>query len=185
MAINGLRYAAGAYATTSDLASNAGLNLVAVSTFSAVSSVSVNNCFTTSYDNYRIVITCTAATTADFGTTLRLRVSGTDNSSSNYAWSGVYATSGASGTEGGGTGQSSFKTGAGYNTGLITVVDVLNPFASNYTSYLESGVRPNEAGIRTHGGSFNATTSFDGFTFAPASGTVTGTVRVYGYKNSI
>jgi hypothetical protein len=160
-----------------------GMDLVNTTTFSAVSSVSVNSCFTSTYDNYRIIITCTAATTADFGTTLRLRVSGTDNSSSNYAWSGVYATSGATGTEGGGTGQSSFKTGAGYNTGLITVVDVLNPFASNYTSYLELGVRPNEAGIRTHGGSFNATTSFDGFTFAPASGTVTGTVRVYGYKN--
>lgn len=35
-----------------------------------------------------------------------------------------------------------------------------------------------------YAGWFNAITQFDGFTILPASGTMTGTIRVYGMRNS-
>jgi hypothetical protein len=37
--------------------------------------------------------------------------------------------------------------------------------------------------LRTASAAHNLATAYDGFTFYPAAGTITGTVRVYGYTN--
>ena len=184
MAINGLRYAAGAYATTSDLASNAGLNLVAVSTFSAASSVSVNNCFSATYDNYKIIIvgTSSAGNSASF----RLRASGSDITSANYASMGWYWGSSASGYDSGGSGsgltQARFGVFGSTPSENIQVIDIASPALARrkvYTVLLGESTY-----IRSWTGSFESTTTADGISIYPASGTITGNLRIYGYQNS-
>lgn len=61
MAINGLLYESGVYATTGDLAVAGGLVYITGSTFSASSAVNVNNCFSSTYENYRVVVSFTSA----------------------------------------------------------------------------------------------------------------------------
>ena len=56
--------AAGTVATTAYADTAGGLQLITTQTFSAVSAVNVNNCFTSTYDNYQVVISGTTPSTA-------------------------------------------------------------------------------------------------------------------------
>ncbi len=76
-----------------------GLTLVASNTFSAVSTLSINDCFSATYNNYQILIS--ASTSTDITVRARLRVAGSDLSTSTYSSPGVSSTGGtASGRSG-------------------------------------------------------------------------------------
>ena len=117
--------------------------------------------------------------------TMRLRVSGADNSTSNYYWSGYYNASNSTSLVGEGAGaQTSFEYGYMNSTsssGLWTI-NIANPFATLITTYRNNGVRWDTTGSQLYGnaGVFNQTTSFTGLTIFPVSGTITGTIKVYG-----
>jgi hypothetical protein len=167
----------------------AGLVLLNTTNFSAVSSQSINSVFNSTYENYRIVISGGLTSAATGGTiTMRFRVSGTDDSSANYAYVGLSMASG-SGTFTT-TSQSSGVVGyTGYNTANsnwgATTIDVFEPFASSWTHYLASSQGINgssQDAWLSLGGNHRVATSYDGFTlFWPV--TSTGTIRVYGYNN--
>ena len=57
----------------------AGLDLIVTQSFSAVSSVSLDNCFSGDYDNYRVLVHVKSAAASGF-IMMRLRSSGTDAS---------------------------------------------------------------------------------------------------------
>ena len=59
---------------------------------------------------------------------------------------------------------------------------VYQPYATKHTSYTASCA--NSDASQHAGGKFGATTSFTGFTIFPGSSTITGTVKVYGIKDS-
>ena len=189
MAINGLRYAAGAFATTSDLASNAGLNLVAVSTFSAASSVSVNNCFNATYNNYLIKFSTTTIS-ANGNLLMRMRVGGTDASgASSYIRQVLlsYSSTVAAATQT----DAQWQVG-GLSTGTpecAMSMEIFGPFLAVKTNATNRNVQYEGAGSvwQSAADGFNHTqaTSYDGFTIYPNTGNITGTIRVYGYKNSI
>lgn len=155
-------------------------------TFSGASSVSINNAFSSTYDNYKIVLEVTTASATGYITS-RLRASGSDNTTSNYSCSMFVIQHGTSGTnnDNGGTGQTSFNKFGYVSTGSKEYWDItlFNPFKTNETAYCAGVVPIYAAEDWFTGGRFNATTSFDGITFAPASGTFAGTIRVYGLKN--
>ncbi len=69
------------------------LVLVNTTSFTSQSSININNCFSSSYENYKIMILATSSTTSQF--TMRLRASGTDSSGSNYNLKGYYSGTGA------------------------------------------------------------------------------------------
>jgi hypothetical protein len=83
------------------------------------------------------------------------------------------------------TGQTSW---IGVNTAVSTQrqfsqLTVFNPFTTQYTAVIGDLVdvpNGNTAQSRRAFGT-TVTTSYDGFTIIPASGTVTGTISVYGY----
>lgn len=188
MAINGLRYAASAYATTSDLATNAGLNLIATSTFSAAASVSVNNCFTSTYANYRVLINISAATAnADFY--MRYRVGGVDATGSDYVTQRIQQSGGT--VSGSGTGATQAYIGIlsnPYPTASATTIDVLDPQIAAWSKIMGSYMyQDSGTSVYNHYISVvhRAATAYDGFSLIPSSGNVSGTVRVYGYRNSI
>lgn len=171
----------------------AGLVYVAGTAFSAVSAVNVNNCFTSTYDNYQIMLTFTAMS-ADLGVRMRLRVSGSDNTTSNYDsqylyWNSASVFADANTGSAGNTQWALWSTTESDNpTGAFAVFDVLGPQLTAYTrltgsnGILTATTNVNYPGI--NGNIFKATTSFDGFSLLTSTGTISGTVRVYGYRNS-
>jgi hypothetical protein len=155
-------------------------------TFSGASSVSLNDCFTSTYDNYRIVCHITNTSTAD-GLSMRLRVSGADNTTSNYNYARTESNSSATANRYGAA-QTSFDVNSTDDGGLAVgfVLDLEAPFIANHTVGQINVMGQNSSASyssRVGGYVFSATTSFTGFTIFPGSGTIAGTIRVYGYKN--
>jgi hypothetical protein len=149
------------------------------------SATSVDNCFTSNYRNYRIVYRI-ATSSADPEIRFTLRVGGVDaitnyNTGSwlvdgagtlNYSQSGAYSRWNVvySGTSNSGNG----------------VVDIIGPAIAANTSF--TGNHTNSTGggnARTinMGGNHLTATAYDGFTLTASTGTFTGRVQVYGYRN--
>jgi len=155
-------------------------------TFTTVSSVSLNDVFSTTYRNYRIHF-ANVTNTSDGNINLRWRVSGTDDSAANYRYAGTQMGTNASPTNVGAGGQTSARIGY-FTSGqrnFLTGVDVSTPFLSCLTGTFNSAIDGSGATsyITTTTSFFNADTSFTGFTIFPAAGTITGTIRVYGIRN--
>ena len=163
-----------------------GLTLINTTSFSGVSSVSLaNNSFTSTYTNYKLLINISTYTNATNNyLAARLRASGTDNSTSNYT-SGFFVipqTSSATNDVGAFNENTFNRFGYLYTSQAHSMnVDFYNPQASLKTSYTGtvSGMAQEQW---LNSGYFNATTSFDSFTFYPAAGTITGSYSLYGYN---
>jgi len=151
-------------------------------TFSGVSSVSLNNCFSGDYDNYRMQLVLEPSTTA--GVLMRLRASGTDNTGSIYQTLAYYVSDTGNGvyrvTSGSG-----FDFGQGSSTYDNTIsADVQNPARAEHTGVAHTMVGSNGSAYHSYFGGMRhqANTAYDGLTIYLSSGTMTGTVSVYGYK---
>lgn len=163
----------------------AGLVLLNTTSFSAVTAVSLpTSTFNSTYDHYRLVFNITAIS-GGLSTSLRMRTSGTDNSSASY-----YATTsgGASWTNGtytyyGSTTDTSHQymitPTVGVPMGFLSL-DIFNPFATQRTGWVGLSSSGNEA--RTIQGGFNATTSFDSLSIIASANNMTGSYSIYGYN---
>lgn len=159
--------------------------------FTSASAISLNGCFSSTYDNYKVLITkLTAASAANIS--FRFRAGGTDNSGGDYKnhFQGVYGSSGTT-FSGGSNGTSSISNmlyllntsdgGAAYIN-----LEVTNPFPATTTSgtwdtyayQADTTVR-----VSKRGGFANTTqTSFDGFSLILNDSNITGSIQVYGYR---
>jgi hypothetical protein len=154
-------------------------------TFSGASSVSLNGVFSSTYDNYRIVVNVTSSSTNFDPLWLRMRSGTTDNSSSNYRWQQRYFAYGGSGGDGTTTTGTGFAL-ASVDTGTTSIgmkasADVIGPFITSNTSYSYQGTQYNYGFYGN--GIMTVSTSYDGCSIVPNSGNVTGTIGVYGYKD--
>jgi hypothetical protein len=63
---------------------------------------------------------------------------------------------------------------------------VFGPQIADETMMIATHLMQNGAALQelTEHNLFNGTTQFDGFTIIPASGTITGSCRVYGFRNT-
>jgi hypothetical protein len=160
-----------------------GLTLITTATVSAANSVSINNCFTSTYSHYRIILTLVATANDQVGLRARLRVSGTDNSASSYS-TNILRVSGASATASGAT-ETFYVIGATSTTrNAATSLDIFNPQVAENTELVAQGYYSANAEMDFYGGDFTGTNQFDGITIYAASGNITGTIRVYGYRNA-
>lgn len=159
----------------------AGLVLVKTQTIgSAVSSVTVTNAFSATYENYRIVISNSVASASN-----ALRLSYNNSTGSTYSHVGTYYTWGSTTTVNE-AGSSLTYTWIGNVQGGNTnvVADIFNPFVSSSTYSIGHGVGPTNPVIRY--GQDTANVSNTGFTITPGAGTLTGgTIYVYGYRKAI
>jgi hypothetical protein len=164
----------------------AGTNVTLTSstvTFSAASAASINGCFSALYQNYKIEISITSS--SQVALQYRLRTSGTDNSTSNYGNQALVADS----TTVSAVRSTSQTIG---DLGQMVLSDlsffditVYSPFETAKTGMLvQNGSAVGEAYMRNQSNVMKASTSFDGISLIPVSGTITGTVRVYGYRNN-
>jgi hypothetical protein len=158
-----------------------GLRHIATETFSAVSSVSLNNVFTSDYQNY--VVVTSGIRSAPQAVLARLRSGGTDDSNSAYVTQYILANgtavSGARSTQ---DYWEVFRWDDNLSAATLTFFQPKDATRTVFTS--ESIYAFDDAYIRNFVGSFTNATSFDGITFYVSSGTITGTIRVYGYANS-
>jgi hypothetical protein len=164
-----------------------GLVFITKSTFSAQSSVSIDNCFSATYIHY-LITSDLLGSAADNGISARLRASGSDNSSSQYRRQLIYASSTTiSGVRA--TGATFWDSAFGYTETAAFGFRILwlsNPFdavrttAWNDSSYDADGNINVESRVLSN----DATTSYDGITFFPNSGTMTGNISVFGLVKS-
>lgn len=156
---------------------------------SAVISQSVNDCFSSTYKNYLIVINVKASAAADGNNlAMRLRVGGTDNSSANYQFFGIDGTSASTTVSGNVQASTSYfrmgDIGAGGEGNVVVYIS--NPQVSEKTAYVSqsSGNGTSNARYGNYAGNMTVTTSYTGFTLFLGSGDFTGSIRVYGVSNS-
>ena len=145
----------------------------------AVSSVTVTGAFTTTYDNYKVIVAGgVASTNALMGMTLGATATGYYYAHAAQTYANAAASTGAANTT------SWARIGLGSSDTITANFDLQNPFNAKFTviNYFFNDPRANgEAGAG--GGILNNSTSYTAFTITPASGTYTGgTIYVYGYK---
>jgi hypothetical protein len=154
--------------------------------FSAVSSVSLNGVFNSTYTNYSILINNTSQTNSTGGN-FRLRVAGADNTTaSSYVSDTIQFSTGTPAGDFSANAQDRFFYSQVGATGRRSaIIELFNPFDAVHTYYhcrgRSSSAQGNIASYIT-AGYHNQNISYDGFTFYPDSGTFIGTVSVYGYN---
>jgi hypothetical protein len=175
-AATGLKWAAAGGASA--------LTLIKTVSPSAASTVDFSNCFSSTYDNYFLVAnySCT-----DNGSLLvRWRVSGADDTNAVYQyeyWDAYGTTTGANQA----LTQTSGWMGPLSNSGRVGITSTIySPNLSQLTQYATTSNRniSSNVAIGMINGTFTNTTSFTGMTVYPSAGTITGTVKLYGYSNS-
>lgn len=156
-----------------------------VVTFTGVSSVSLNNVFSSNFKSYRIVIP-RATSPYTINQYLRLRSSGTDFSTANYIFMSSKITGGGTTGTYCATGQAQWAVGAYYanDTGLSSVIDLHNPASAENKLYqhITNGHDGTYKSAWFGGGSLDSSTAYDGITLLASAGTISGTFQVYGYR---
>ena len=161
-----------------------GLTLVATGTAAAAASVTVNTCFTSTYDEYLLVVDVTGSTIAQLN--LQMRNAGSTITAANYQWW-------RTGFDAGGTSQQTNTVGAtawlfGYANGTvpsvatINIYDPVNSRIHNHNAFTTSINGTDTAvAVMNTGFRYTSAQAFDSFVMSVSAGTMTGTVRVYGY----
>lgn len=150
-------------------------------TFSAVSSVSIDNVFSSQYATYEMFGVLTTATN-DFALELRLRASGSNDTSSNYHYQQMFGQNSATGVAA--TTTSFGRISIDDNFPNAIKINLVDPASASQTGYFHSGYSGYSTGQgATTAGVHAASTAFDGFTLFGASA-FSGSIRIYGYRNS-
>jgi len=170
--------------------STSGLTYLTQATFSAASAVNVNDVFSATYDTYMLKGYFTASVQG--GSKIRMRVSSVDNSTAGqYYYAGGntrYTVSSTIAGSFGSTTATGFDFLGGDSATSYFEATFFEPFASRLTGLTCNNIF-NRAGAtdgfwQTNSGTTTVTTSYTGFSIVPASGTITGFLRVYGLRNS-
>ena len=164
-----------------------GLAYVTQATPTAVNTISINNCFNSSYANYLLVMDLTAAVGSGLFTG-RMRLSGTD-ANTNYAsqrtigqLATVAGSANASGTDDFYL-ASTDATNAPY---FNLTMNMMSPALARATSCMAlMGFNDGSGTSVMQVWNLHTTaTAYDGITINFAGTSFTGTIRVYGYQNS-
>ena len=150
--------------------------------FSAASTVSLNDVFSSTYTNYRILITINDNASNPSDLLLRLRVSNADATGGNYRNHNTYInSSGALGNYGSGTASTAWYCGVQIATTQGRgAIELYSPFLTQHTGLMGLGGGGDLATVS--GGRHTLDTSYTGFTIYADAGTIDGLVSVYGYN---
>jgi hypothetical protein len=165
------------------LASGGDVVKVGSGSFSAASTISVSNVFSSGYDYYKIYLDMVGTSTANVD--LRMMVGGVDNSSTNYNFEFSYL-NGATNNANRDASQTGFRIGTTFSTGerMYSEITLYNPFLAQNTGLqvLCTSKEGTSNELQTFFGNHAVATSYDGF-FILNGGNKTGKYRVYGFKN--
>lgn len=187
---NVVQYYDGAAWATVGPSTGSGFVFLTGASFTTSSAVNLPaSTFSATYSNYKIMFDITAASTNGTALNARMRISGTDNTTSNYVNTAIGSLASASTVA---FVRADFASAFifGYlSSGDLNALtlDLISPFAAQTTKVLSAAMgRDAGGGVAPHvgGGAFNAATSFDAISVYPAAGTITGSYKVYGYANA-
>jgi hypothetical protein len=168
----------------------AGFVFLNVTSFTTQSSISLNNVFSSTYTNYKIIVNLTDNSSNDGDILLKWRNSGTDSSSNYYtSYTGINTLASPGiinkvqdpATVGHAIGKMDNST----KNSQHIVIDVGNVFLSNFTRVVFSGFGSTDASnlfSYNGGGNHQVSQSYDGLTLISENGNITGSVSVYGYN---
>lgn len=187
MAINSLATSSGSgLATQEDLLTAGGLVRITSEAFSTVSSVSINNCFSSTYYQYLLIYSGTAS--IDNSSMLyRMRASGSDASGATDYERAVSFQDSA------GNLQNSSNTSSGTSSGFFAANNtdgcsayfyVYRPFETVETFTQGNSVTRFSGVTQNHrfGNHHAQSVAYDGITVFVASGTISGDIAVFGIK---
>jgi hypothetical protein len=165
-------------------AAASGLVFLNKTDFTASSAVNINNVFSTTYDNYKIMIVGTSTTANKGQATIKMRVSGADTST-NYTNeklaaydANVIAARNEKGTDEGYIGDI-----APLDESDVISLDVYRPFLTKETTWIGHNFSTQDTFLVLSGFSQTDKTSFTGFT-ALFTETSTGSIYSYGYAKA-
>jgi hypothetical protein len=164
-----------------------GLTLISTTTATAAASTIITGLFSSTYNNYRVMISGTGSVNGATVTRLQLRT-GTTTETTNYQAKIIAS---ATGTSTGIWQTGSYQT-SGFPVGYFgnaaqgsASVDIFNPFIAANTSYhgTATGVQSGSDlyGIQVVGGYHGTAASYDQLVVSISSGDFTGVIKVYGY----
>ncbi len=166
-------------------AASFGGNLVKINTtsFTTQSSVSLNDVFSATYDNYYILTYLRTSATSGTEIRVRLRSGGTDNTNN---WNTLTDWT-SNTTLGSGSNNSGVNYGVlcfGGNLVSISHGIITQPFAALNTGIINNSLEQSDSDqyTSTHGAYHSQATSYTGLTIYPAAGTITGKVTIFGMK---
>ena len=175
-------------ADTNTYLTNSGLVYVTSASATSGTSLSINNCFTSTYSNYRIVIS-NLVTTGAAAIYFRLRASSADATAADYYYNGFYFATYASTTISGyaGSAITYFDTSTvGDTLASGAIIEVLQPQVASRTQFGCHGFDPRSStgsGGRYASGMHNTNNQYDGFTIYNCTFTSV-TATVYGYRKA-
>lgn len=157
-----------------------GLQYITSTTGTAASSLIIDNCFTSTYENYRILIV--GKTSADVYLKVQFRVGGVA-AATNYTYqimsansTSVAASQASAQTSGNFTPMETSDTNA-------ATIDIYKPNVAIATGWQSFSIYNSATqSINFVCGRHTTATAYDGLVITPASGTVTATMYVYGYS---
>jgi len=167
---------------------NSGLVYITSLTVSGASTASINNCFSSTYENYQITITGYNPSTASYPL-IRMRNAGTDKTATDYYYTlgGYYTNGAANNTQA--TAASYFENGMYSDSANVEIssgkMDAFAPFRTQRTFFLTHAVLyASQFGYRTGMAEVNDLISYDGFTVLANTGTYSAVITVYGYRKA-
>lgn len=178
---NVVQYYDGAAWATVGPASAGGLTLIKAETIgTAVASVTVTGVFSSTYDNYKVIVSGGTASVDDSQLTLVL---GATTTGYYMSYSGVNFSGATASLVSNNNAASWTRVGSGFTNGLQTNFELVAPNLAKTTSI--TGAMASVGAARSFSGYVGNTTQYTAFTMAIDAGTMTGgTIRVYGYSNS-
>jgi len=179
---NVVQYYDGASFATVGPATAGALTLISTTTIgSAVASVTVSSAFSSTFDNYKVIV---SGGTASVGDNCNLTLGAT---STGYYQAAIFVSYAGVDTYSGIANGSSFVGAVMQNTNVLYANwDLLGPNLAKPTNFVGTyGYASTTAGGQWRAGFLDDTTQYTAFTITTGSGTLTGgTIKVYGYANS-
>ena len=164
--------------------SSGALTLITAQSFSAASTVNVNDVFSATYENYLVLLNGTTSSSGDME--FRFRVSAADNTTSNYfiQYNDISNTTNNVLRQ---TSQTKSRFGnCDTNERFASEIMFYKPFTAE-KKFVDSLITRSNTGSGIGMGrvltGFDAATSFTGFSILPSAGNITGSVKIYGYSN--
>lgn len=150
-------------------------------TFTNASSISINNVFSSIYDDYLIKLEISNGTGSD--TLARLRSNGTDASGANtYRFGHIYLNTNSTVGNSNRSDYNTFNMVDFTTTSSSIDLQISAPFLQKPTYFRNDVWRTGDGLVIWNIGQHSLTNSYDGITIYPNSGSITGTIRIYGYK---
>ncbi len=164
-----------------------GLTFITGATFSAASEILVDNCFTSTYRNYKILLDSVGSSASAVQLRIQYRTGGTSNTTATqgYLMNLVTEASATSGTYGGITNDHVLTGYVMSNASSIDITCFTPQVAiETRTLAISAAFGSTNSYLTTIGGIADNATQFDGIRIFPSSGTFTGRYRIYGLADS-